>query len=414
MTHLIIFEPWKLRNELALVLEELSSSGYEVSIISKEKCPPNLYAVNWELVNINDHDALCEAFDRISLRSRVDGILCLEDRGVIPASRLAADNGLIGPRPSSCVIAGHKFHSKELLSQGGVLSPRRLLIDDYNDFDLARERLGLPFILKPVSTSGSVGIWLITDKSSFESSLEELRTHCIPRYLERLPQFGSKLVAEEYKSGKLVSVNAIVSNGRIVSQFVVDHFSKYPRYLDEFHIVPSSIHKDKIEEIHHLSQTVISLLDYQYGPIQIEYIVCDDGNYLIDIALRPGADYLVTDLIPNMYGYNFITNAANVLCNTEPFHFQYDGSQLDGYRAIKFIMAMREGSFQNITFPISYGGKLDICAARQELQHGENISLPPNCYETIRVGSLTVAAKQREHLEIELEDYISNIDILIG
>jgi biotin carboxylase len=85
----------------------------------------------------------------------LSGITSYDDESLIITARIAACLKLPFPDEKSVRISRSKFHSKRIWAGAGVPCPRVQLCRDRESLETVMDRVGFPFVLKPLTGSGS-------------------------------------------------------------------------------------------------------------------------------------------------------------------------------------------------------------------------------------------------------------------
>lgn len=411
--HIILFEPWRQLGEFQKVLDQLSHLNIYVSVISSCEPYTNFGFVHWSTVDIHSKEQLKSAYRYISEVMEVDGVLPWEDVGVIPAAWLREEYNLYGAPRDVCAIVKNKFAAKRKIGALNVAVPKCVLVTPDSDFEELAEYLGIPFVLKPNFASGSIGVRKVSSSHEFQKHLLELENYCVPQYPMLFKEKAAKYCAEEYIKGKLVSLNGIAQQNNIEIFDIIDHWSEEPWFLDQFHTMPSLLPDLKKHELEADVKRVIEGLRAYPSAFQVEFIVGESGSYMIDMALRPGADYLVTDLIPKVCGVNFVSRYVEVMTGGLRLSEKKISTPSRGYFGVVYKVCNREGRFLNLVGVEKAQGSLGIVEVNSEIRPEQYITLPPRGYDNCRYVSLIAAADTMDDLHIRIRNAANCIDYVL-
>ena len=87
-------------------------------------------------------------------RLAVDGVACFDCEYLGSAAVLANRLGLPFPSPSAVAQSRNKFLSKQAWKRAGVVCPEAAVVRNRSELPEFIDRVGKPFILKPLSGSG--------------------------------------------------------------------------------------------------------------------------------------------------------------------------------------------------------------------------------------------------------------------
>ncbi|MDP9020967.1 MAG: phosphoribosylglycinamide synthetase, partial [Actinomycetota bacterium] len=103
------------------------------------------------------HDA-ANAIVELARRTRVDGVVAVDEQGVLAAALACQRLGLAHNPPEAVAATRDKAALRRVLSAGGVRQPEFRLADEGADLAGLAAEVGLPCVVKPPSLSGSRGV----------------------------------------------------------------------------------------------------------------------------------------------------------------------------------------------------------------------------------------------------------------
>ena len=261
--------------------------GYYV--ISSDLHPDNpghFIANHYCKTDITDPDAVLKE----ALRLRIDGIVPYSsDALATTASYVAQQMGLPGNPYQSVNILTHKDLFRDFLRKNSFATPWSDSFDDPND---AKEYLSnkqrqangsITAIMKPVDSAGSRGVFRISQPDEISKNWETSISYST----------AGRIIIEEFieKSGPQVDGDVFVHDGKII----------FAGFADQHHVaglsqlVPVSLStptRHSGETINHAIdelQRLFTLLHFNSGPCNVEFIVGTDGRiYFIDLGPRNG------------------------------------------------------------------------------------------------------------------------------
>lgn len=145
-------------------------------------------------------DELVAAGLRLAERHRFERVVSFAEADVIAAAMLREKLGIPGQQPHSALAYRDKALMREHTARAGLPTPRW-----WHVADLARVRAlatahGLPLVLKPRWSSGSVGVRILRTRSDLDTLPVDLTGH----------------IVEEYVEGDVVHVDALMVAGQPV------------------------------------------------------------------------------------------------------------------------------------------------------------------------------------------------------
>jgi D-alanine-D-alanine ligase len=182
-------------------------------------------------------------------------------------------------------ITFDKAACNRYLQASGVLVADSYIARIGHDFDETEivNRVGLPCFVKPNDGGSSIGVTKVKDISQMRKAIVHAQ------------QEGVDALIESFLSGTEVSCGCITLDGLPKSIGVTeivpaneffDFESKYSHHQTE-EITPARIEKGVYSEVEKLTENIYQWLHCK-GMIRVDYMICDDGIYLIEVNTTPG------------------------------------------------------------------------------------------------------------------------------
>jgi biotin carboxylase len=272
---------------------------YTISVDWNEDAPGRPEADEFFCLSTNDTENLLA----LSVKLNVDGVITNSDFPMRTASRISKHRGLKGLQPISAFIATNKLLLREVLSESGVNSPWFRKINRVEDIEYCAEQFGYPFILKPVDSSASRGVHLITNIEQISQAYTQAKAHAK----------NGILIAEEFIDGQEFSVEAITHKGKTQIVAVTEKLTTgAPHFVETGHMIPAAISRVDMDD---LQQTVVSAIEaigLNEAITHTELKINKKGFIIIEIGPRLGGDYITTDLVPLATGYDLVKNSIRL------------------------------------------------------------------------------------------------------
>ncbi|SFP56892.1 ATP-grasp domain-containing protein [Bradyrhizobium sp. Ghvi] len=214
------------------------------------------------------------------------------------------------------------------------------------ELDKVTERFEAPFVIKPVSMTGSIGVHAVRCRA--EVAAFKARFVDPAAEEERRRQF----VIEGFLEGEEFSIDGIYAAGKFhVFAVVQKRTNGFPNFAEVGHTVPARPRDDV--DCGGFVAAVAAALDLDTTPIHAEVKISGRNIELIEIHTRFGGDYIPM-LIENAFGYNVFGAYYDVLL----------GRQLPAVkpvRAVTGIQFLHAGELDRITrLPRAWPG-VDYC-----------------------------------------------------
>lgn len=305
-------------------------------------CPGRQYADAFYEVSTIDREAVLN----VARRERVDGVAAFATDAPAPVAAWVSEQlGLAGNPSDTVAMFCDKGRFREFLAENGFSVPQTAVgtAKDADDIDELVSRVGLPLIVKPVDSSGSRGVTVVTDADdavdALRHALEYSRKHeaVLEGYIEsRTP-------------GKVVEAEIFVEDGKVISWGLMSAL----RDLSLNGTVPSCCIHPMIEDAEtekKIRETISRLIEVsgiKQGPLNIELIVDQAGDvYIIDVGPRNGGNYL-----PNFFSHisgDDITEATLRVAAGERSGLNYFGGSSSGIWVQYMHYSHESGTFSGL------------------------------------------------------------------
>jgi len=188
-----------------------------------------------------------------------------------------------GPGIMASAISMDKIISKRLFMQEKILTPRFIVVKDKKiDFKQIRDKIGLPYVIKPSNSGSSVGVSIIKKEKEIKKGIKMALKE------------DDKVIIEEYIQGKEITVGVLGNKTPRALSIVeiipktkfFDYQAKYnPKFCDE--IAPARISIDLTKKAQELALKVYKLLDCK-GFSRIDMILKGKKIYVLENNTIPG------------------------------------------------------------------------------------------------------------------------------
>jgi len=217
------------------------------------------------------------------------------DIAVMPTAMLCEFFSLYGNSVEAAYNFTDKYqmhlHAKKL----GILNPDSTVLSlrSFQFVDEIKEfinKVGYPVVLKPVDANASCG-YVYLEREPTPSDIG----YCL--------SFSRQIMLQEYIKGTQLTVDGILSGGKHVSLTLAER-----RYFREGVIsearYPANVSDDIKKSIFMMNDLYIETSGAKFGITHAEYILNDDGVYLLEIGLRGGGNATSSVVVPWMSGIN--------------------------------------------------------------------------------------------------------------
>jgi D-alanine-D-alanine ligase len=200
-------------------------------------------------------------------------------------------------------ISMDKVLTSKICSTVSVLSPSSAIIkkgDNENNKKIIFEKIGKPFVIKPINEGSSVGVQVILENIPFDLESFDWK-------------YGDEMIVEKYIAGQEVQV-AIMNNKALgiievrPKKLFYDYECKYTAGMTDY-IMPAEIPADKYQELLELALKVHQVVGCS-GVSRVDFILNnknggDNKFYFLEINTHPG--FTATSLVPKIAKYQGIS-----------------------------------------------------------------------------------------------------------
>ncbi|MFI2211525.1 ATP-grasp domain-containing protein [Streptomyces sp. NPDC020141] len=228
----------------------------------------------------------------------------LFELGLLPAARVNEALGLGGESVATVELLLDKWRMRRRLAARGIgpvaagvgRSAREL-----REFGSAH---GFPVVVKPISESGSLGVFLVRDPADAETVAERFRSLGAGRWsakdLSRADSFDAFLM-EEFLDGPEISVETLTFEGRHVVVAVTDKECGGPGFVEIGHSQPSGCPAETLREVARSVAEFLDAVGLRGGPAHTEVKLTSRGPRIVESHNRVGGDR-INELTETVYG----------------------------------------------------------------------------------------------------------------
>ncbi|MFK7696949.1 ATP-grasp domain-containing protein [Paenibacillus sp. HJGM_3] len=269
--------------------------GYHVIVVDKDiDAVGRNFADEFYAISTNDIESVVAKAKEL----HIDGIMTLAtDFPMRTVAMVGQELGLLTITPDTAIVATDKARMRERLKSCGVPIPAFYTANSFLEYKSACKAIDGKKIVKPADSSGSRGVYLLTDINEIEKAY---------KYSKSYSRSG-ELVIEEYMKGPEVSVETITINNITHVIAITDkQTSGSPYFVEIGHSIQSTLHEDIKEEIKDIAIKAVNALGIDNGAAHVEVIVTDHGAKVVELGARLGGDNITSHLVPLATGVNMV------------------------------------------------------------------------------------------------------------
>jgi len=213
----------------------------------------------------------------------VQAILSLDDSGAFLAARTSQLLGLPHNAAEAAEAARNKYRMRQLLSAGGVLSPRfrRFFSDDPLPAlaPVVEMEINYPYVVKPEDLNGSRGVIRANNRDELLVAAARLVALIGP---------GRHFLVEEYMPGVEVALEGILDGGvlQVLALFDKPDPLEGPFFEETIYVTPSRLPADVQDNIAATTAQAARALGLEMGPVHAELRINEAGAWIVELAGR--------------------------------------------------------------------------------------------------------------------------------
>ena len=224
-----------------------------------------------------------------SVKFDLKAVIGVDEESIILAANLSEFLGIKHNTLESVKLTKDKYLMRKALKDSGLKSPwfKRFPVNE-TPKDLVTE-ISFPCVLKPTFLSASQGVIRADNVSEFCISFEILSG--LLSQEEMKIQGGDQanwILVEEYISGKEVSIEGIVNEGKLKELAIFDkpETLEGPTFPETIFITPTILPEKLQVSLLETAQTALETLGIIKGPVHVELRINVNGNYILECAAR--------------------------------------------------------------------------------------------------------------------------------
>jgi biotin carboxylase len=235
------------------------------------------------MMEIGDHALVEELAALLHRHDPFQAVVSFGEAGMLPAALVARRLGLHQNPPEVVTLTNDKAALRRRLAEAGFPPVAFRHCRDQRDARLFAAQNGLPIILKPADSSGSLGVTLVARDADIPPAFAAAA---------RYSSDGSAL-AEEYLEGPEVSVEALTLDGVHHLLTVTDkETTGPPHFVETGHTVPSRLPRPVQAEVLDTARRLLEAVGQRFGASHTELRWTAAGPRVVETHARPGGDQI--------------------------------------------------------------------------------------------------------------------------
>ena len=218
-----------------------------------------------------------------------DGVIVFNDVPMRLAAAVADALGLRFHSVATAQLLTDKFAQRTALAAADVPGPGFWPVDADADpaaTEAIVAELSYPVVLKPKEGMGSRNTYLVTDADMLRRLLHEAQRDAEDMLIEEV--ITETHARDEQVFADVLSVDSLVSEGRIVHLVVAGHFVPAPPFRGTGLFVPSHLSEVEAKAVFAATEAAIRALGIRNGFLDTDLILTSDGPRVLEVNGRIG------------------------------------------------------------------------------------------------------------------------------
>ncbi|WNV88330.1 ATP-grasp domain-containing protein [Umezawaea sp. Da 62-37] len=243
------------------------------------------------LPSTTDGPAMAAAALELHATDPVAGVLCWDEVRIHAAAFVAGALGVRNGDPSVVWRLRDKGQTRAALDAAGVAQPRSIPVKTVQDAVDAAAVVGYPAILKPRGLGASLGVIKVGNEAEVRANFAFTEGARGPEPV--VFDTDQPILVEEFVSGEEISVDSVVSGGRVTPLFVGRKVVGYPPYAEEIgHFVDAADPLLTDPALLAVLRETHEALGFTDGITHSEFMLTADGPKVIEVNGRLGGDMI--------------------------------------------------------------------------------------------------------------------------
>ncbi len=272
------------------------------------------------------------------------GVYSSSDYFVECAAATATHFGLPSNKPEDIANCRNKRKQIQRLSAAGISVPKTYAVSHIDEFQQYSADLVFPVIVKPVVSSGSIGVRLC---NSVEACREHIADWLSVKTNERGQAVDPSVLIQEYVTGDEFSVETFGDGDTTnVVGITRKHKGQEPHFLEIGHDFPAQLTAQAETLIEDLTVSALEKLGIRFGPAHTEVRLSDRGPVLMEVNARLGGG-MIPVLVERAYGIDLIDATIALYSENLPRLER----QRDKGASIRFFVPSVSGQIVDLKLP---------------------------------------------------------------
>jgi biotin carboxylase len=289
------------------VIRAARKLGGKVAVVDRSADAPGMALADHALaIDTADVAAVTAAARRLG----VAGVVTAASDVAVGAVASVVDAlGLPGVGSEVAARCRDKLATFECLQRHGLATPRALKVANIAQAEAHVAELGgYPVVVKPRSSAGGRGVWVVTGRDQLEAAIARAQSYAGP---------DRSVLLQQYARGLSVGAEAVFWRGELLACFVLDD-----QYQEGFvspvgHSLPCTLPEATQALVRDAVARYGAALGIDHGPANFDLRLSDAGVSLIEVNMRLGGNS-ITEVVQLAYGVDLSAAAVSAAFARDP------------------------------------------------------------------------------------------------
>ena len=285
------------------------------------------------------------------------GVWSSSDQGVELAALVAQHLGCPHASSSAIALCRDKYSARQSLNTAGLLRVECALVKTSEEAEAFAARLGGPSVVKPRSSTGSIGVRLC-------STPDEARQHSRALLNASASASHEGVLVEAFVDGPEYSAEIFDGMSVGITRKVL---GPPPSFIEEGHDFPAPGASGDLTAIAAQAELAVAALGHIRGPAHVEVRLSTRGPTIIEINPRL-AGGMIPELVRRAIGVDLVTETIRFACgmpySLAPSHV--------GAAAIRFLVRQSPDpirAVEGLSYASGMSGVVDVAALDRYFKH---------------------------------------------
>lgn len=260
------------------------------------------------VVDITDADGVL----RVARDHRIDGIVALNDFGVLAAAHVTAALNLIGISRDAAARATRKTTMRAAWDAAGLPAVRWRAATSLSEAEAAADALASwPIVVKPADSRGgaSRGVSIVSSKAELPAAVSFAQS-CYS---------DPEVIVEECLTGIEHSVETVTWKGTTYVLAVADKVkTPLPYRVDKSVDYPTRLTGASLTAVHDAARAAVRGLGIEAGAAHVELCSTADGPRLFELGARCGGGGTPDPIVPFLTGIDMLGEVVRLHAGDDP------------------------------------------------------------------------------------------------